>query len=252
MFTVAGEEILNIKNECNIIGPAGVLNVSERSGTTLPNSSTGVSFFYNTDSNLMAYKRGAGSIIDIGTQGITGPSSALDLEICRFNGTNGSSIEGAGVRHYDNSATNPTVPAPNDGDLYYNTAINHYMYYDGSRGKWLSIATLTDGFGRNGSTAVNVFYRRFNGMQTSLTLGPFVQKGTIVGMGFTTSSTVNHTFELLVNGAVVSSLASVGTASASNFSLNDDFNAGTMSGRNGSGSGTTTFFQVVVYYKLRP
>jgi hypothetical protein len=51
---------------------------------------------------------------------------------------------------YASSATDPTTPAPVDGDRYYNTNLEMWMFYSGSRSKWLSIETATFQFGRNG------------------------------------------------------------------------------------------------------
>ena len=174
-----------------------------------------------------------------------------DLENTVFDGTSGNFIKGSGRRDYGPSATDPTTPTPGAGDKYYNTAINHEMMYDASRGKWLSVATLMDGGGRNGTTNAGGFYRRWNGMIMSASLGPHVAKGTIVRIGYSTAAAVAHTYEVLVNGSVVSSLASGGAASAFNNSLNDDFNAGIMSSRNASTSASTTDFQSTIYYKLR-
>lgn len=182
---------------------------------------------------------------------VTGPVSSIDQGLVRFNGTTGKIIEGVGVRHYGASATDPPTPTPQDGDQYYNTAINHEMRYDGSRSKWLSVATLFDGCGRNGNTAVGIFYRRFNGMIMAANQGPNVQKGTIIRIGYSTNIAATHTLEVLVNGAVVSSLASGGAATAFSNTLNDDFSDGIMSMRNAAGGNTTNDMQATIYYKLR-
>ena len=156
-----------------------------------------------------------------------------------------------GVRHYGASATDPVSPSPQAGDKYYNTAINHEMCYDGSRSKWLSVATLIDGGGRNGTTAAGVYYKRWNGMAMAATVGPHVAKGTIVRIGYGTSVAVTHTYEVLLNGSVIASLASGGAASAYDDTVNADFDAGIMSSRSASGSATTTNLQSTIYYKLR-
>jgi len=124
------------------------------------------------------------------------------------------------------------------------------MAYDGVRGKWLSVAIFTEGAGKNGQTKVGSFYTRFNGMSLTKTLGVVVPKGTIIYIGYSTASAVNHTYEVLVSGNSISTLNSGGAASASDDTFNDDFDAGNMSSRNLSGS-TTTHFQSVIYYKLR-
>jgi hypothetical protein len=182
---------------------------------------------------------------------VTGPVSSIDQGLVRFNGTSGKLIEDVGIRHYGALAADPSSPTPAAGDKYYNTVINHEMCYDGSRNKWLSVAILFDGFGVSGSTTGNTFFRRFNGMPTSTSRGPFVQKGTIIRIGYTNSTTVTMTYEVLVGGFVVVELASGGAASISDDTLNADFNEGTMSSRNKTGSSTASAFQSTIYYKLR-
>ncbi len=186
-----------------------------------------------------------------GTGDVTGPGTVLDMEITRFNGTTGKIIEGCGIRHYGASATDPTSPTPQAGDKYYNTAINHEMCYDGYRNKWLSVAILTEGSGKNGGTLDGDFYRRFNGMPMTLTTGPYVQKGTIIYIGYTTEYAAKHTFEVLVNGSVVAELYSGGASAAYDDTINADFKAGPMSSRNKYGSSTSYDLQSTVYYKLR-
>jgi len=179
------------------------------------------------------------------------PGASIDKGIVTFSGTGGLTIQGAGIRHYGASATNPVSPAPGAGDHYYNTTINHEMAYDASRSKWLSVSSFFDGAGRNGTQGGNSFYRRFNGMVMNVTEGPIIRTGTITGFSFTTASAVTHTAEVLVGGVVITSLSSGGSASASNFSFNNDFSTGIMSVRNAVGSSTTNNFQCTVHYKLR-
>jgi hypothetical protein len=182
---------------------------------------------------------------------VTGTSSSLDKELITFDGTTGKAIIGCGIRHYGASNTDPTSPTPQAGDKYYNTSINHEMCYDASRSKWLSITTLIDGCGRNGTTTGNTFYKRFNGMGLSTTLGSIVPKGTIIMIGFSSGTAGTHTFEVLVGGVVVATLDSGGSASAFSDTFNADFDTGIMSMRNQTGSDTTSNFQATVYYKLR-
>jgi len=185
--------------------------------------------------------------------GPTHPSGApvLDKEVVVFDGTGGESIAGSGRRDYGPSASDPASPTPQAGDRYYNTTINHEMYYDGVRGKWLSLATLMDGAGINGRTRDGDFFRRWNGMPMSATRGPYVQKGTIVRIGYTMSSAENIIYDVLVNGSVVASLPSNGAASASDDTFNADFEEGTMASRNRAGGDDAWYLQSVIYYKLR-
>jgi len=190
---------------------------------------------------------------------VTGPTSTKELEVARFSGTSGSNIQGATIRRYDSSDTDPTTPAPTDGDKYYNTAIDHEMYYDASRGKWLSVATLTDGCGVSATTGPGVFYRRYNGMFMAFNLGPYVQKGTIVRIGFSTALPgTAHTFAIYIRPlggpdpiTPIATLASGGSPSAETTTVNADFETGTLSCQNLNGSAVVSQLQAVIYYKLR-
>jgi len=160
-----------------------------------------------------------------------------------------------GIRHYGALSSDPVpgggIPSPNAGDQYYNTTINHDMRYDVSRSKWLSVATFMDGAGRNGTVTASTFYRRWNGMVLAAAQGPPIPTCTIVRIGYSTSTAVTHTYEVLVGGVVIASLASGGAASATDDTVNADASAGILSSRNAAGSSTTTNLQSVIYYKLR-
>ena len=207
---------------------------------------------------LLTYDTSAGThkkvLIDnlpIGGSGdVTGPVSSLDKEIAVFSGTGGKTLTGCGRRDYGVSATDPTNPAPQDGDRYYNSAIQHEMCYDATRSKWLSVAVLTDGGGRNGTTTAGTYYRRFNGMGMNALQGPHHPKGTIIRIGYATSVGVSHVYEVCLDGTPIAELASGGAAVVySDFDA--DFDAGVLTSRNKSGSATTTNFQSTIHYKLR-
>jgi hypothetical protein len=152
--------------------------------------------------------------------------------------------------HYGALNSDPIISNPMAGDKYYNTTINHEMCFDASRNKWLSVAILVDGAGRNGSTKGGTFYRRLSGMKMSATLGPYVQKGTIIRIGYATSKAVSHTYQVLVNGVVKAELPSNGSACASG-DFDVDFDEGVLSSKNKAGSSTTSNLQSVIYYKIR-
>ncbi len=191
-----------------------------------------------------------GGIGATGPGDVTGPSSARDKEIAVFDGTGGKTIMGAGVVHCGALPADP-VGTPQAGDKYYNTTINHEMVYDAVRGKWLSVAIIMDGAGRNGNTTAGTFYRRWNGMVMAAAQGPHVAKGTIIRIGYSTATAVNHTYQVRLNGSVVAALPSGGAASAFNDTLNADFPAGILSSNNAAGGSTTNNFQSTIYYKLR-
>lgn len=183
--------------------------------------------------------------------GITKTGSSSDLEIAVFDGVGGNVVKGAGVRHYGTSSTDPTTPTPQAGDLYYNSDINYLMKYDAYRTKWLSVATLCEGCGVTGTTIGGTFYNKYDGMTMSATRGSYIAKGTIVRVGYTNKQALTHTFQVLVNGVIIVSVPSGGAVSISNDTLNEDFEEGIMSMKNAPGSGKTSAFQAVVYYKLR-
>jgi hypothetical protein len=183
---------------------------------------------------------------------VNGPILSLDKEVAVFSGIDGKTISGSGRRDYGASATDPTNPVPRAGDKYYNTVINHEMCFDGTRGKWLSVATFMDGAGRNGTTLAGQYYRRWNGMVLAGSQGPYIPKGTIIRIGFSTSLAAIHTYQVRVDGTVIATLASGGASSAVDDNVNADFNAGILSSSSAAiGSLTTTNFQSVIYYKLR-
>ena len=144
----------------------------------------------------------------------------------------------------------PTIAVPVGGDKYYNTTIQEEMRYDSLRDKWLSVTTFTDGLGFNGGNAATGFYRRYNGMTTSATSGVFVPKSTITKIAYTTTNAVVHTYEILLDGVVVASLASGGLASAS-ATTDFDVDSGIISARNAAGSASTTNLQSIMFFKLR-
>jgi hypothetical protein len=160
-----------------------------------------------------------------------------------------------GVRLYGKQATNPTTPTPADGDLYYNTAINELMYFDGTRSKWLSVATYTVQAGRNGNTAQNQGYRLMNGMVITTNRGISVQQGTLVSLGVVTPTATASVLEILVNNVgPIASLAHNAVGQTIDNTLNVDFITGFMQPRNaptGSGGATTSNVQIVMQYKRR-
>lgn len=182
---------------------------------------------------------------------IIGPVSSLNLEIPVFSETGGKTLIGSGIRHYGTSAIDPSKPSPSAGDIYYNTSIGHLMCYDGTRSKWLSVTSFMDGCGRNGSTNSGSYYKRWNGMSLSATLGPYVPKGTLTYIGFSCATSGNSALEVLVGGVVIAELSSGGASSNYSTTINADFDSGVMSFRNKFGGISTYHFQSNVYFKLR-
>jgi hypothetical protein len=167
-----------------------------------------------------------------------------------FDGTGGGVIAGTGKRNYGGSAIDPTIPAPGDGDIYYNTVLRMWMKYDSSRSKWFSMETQEFLVGRQGVTAAGAYYRGVDGRQLSATLG-FVapRNGTVVEVGYTRGDTDAAVFEVVSNGAPVGTLAS-SAIKGSSTTLNGDFNTGdVLAVRNQAGGNATS--DVVAWFTVR-
>ena len=107
-----------------------------------------------------------------GTGDVTGPASSIDQGLVRFNGTTGKLIEEVGLRNYGKSATDPTIPTPAQGDMYFNTVLEMQMFFDSVRSKWLSVEINELWFGRNGNTGAGGFYRGPGNRAYSAAMGP--------------------------------------------------------------------------------
>ena len=160
-----------------------------------------------------------------------------------------------GIRHYPASATDPTVPAPATGDRYYNTVLETDMRYDGTRGKWLSVDSITVQAGRKGNTANGSFYRMTDGLVMTIDdIGLNVPKGTITRIGASRAGTNGvSVLEVLSGGAVIANLSmSAGPSINSDENIDADIDAsGIISIRNKSGLSRTRDVQITVTMKRR-
>lgn len=145
---------------------------------------------------------------------------------------------------YPPAAAGPTVPAPQNGDRYYNTALRIWFTYDSFRSKWLSDVVFVIQFGRNGFTIAGDYYRGVNGVLLSATSGyPACAAGTVVFLGYTRAGTSACTFEVIADGKAVAELASSGMSGYSG-NLNGDFSIGSiLAVRNKAGGNTTNNVQ---------
>lgn len=154
-------------------------------------------------------------------------------------------------RDYPRSATDPTTPAPADGDRYYNTSIKQWMSYDDSRSKWLSDAVffveLTGGAG----VAAGTFLDWGNQPTDAANGGVPALKGTIVSVAITRNDADAATIEVLRNGAAVTELASSATGITRDDAKDVDFDAGLLSVRVKAGSPAIDHSRVIVAYKRR-
>ena len=141
-------------------------------------------------------------------------------------GTDGI-VQVNGVKHYANSATDPTLPAPAEGDRYYNTTLEMEMRYDGSRSKWLSVETITIDCSDQG-TLNSGSYFQVGTLRMSATRGfPAFYAGTIVSIGYTRGDTDSAAFAVASGGTTIASLASTATSGTDN-TLDGDFTSGSI------------------------
>jgi len=171
---------------------------------------------------------------------VSGPGSSVDKGIVTWNGTTGFVLADSGVRNYGSSATDPTTPAPSDGDEYYNTTLKMKMTYDGSRSKWLSSATADLAFGRQGNTGAGAYYRGPDRRAFSSTVGRFAEyDGTVVSITYTRTDTSAATFEITADGSAVATLASAATT-GQDLTIDGDFSQGEVLGARNESGGTNT------------
>lgn len=197
------------------------------------------------------------------------PGGTVDNRIARWNGTEGvlqnslvtvddlgavDNVQGEfnGTRHYNDSATDPVSPAPAEGDRYYNTVLEMEMRYDGARTKWLSVASETFQFGRDGNTGENAYYLGIDGRSYNGVEGRTAEfNGTVISIAYTRTDTDSATFEVTEDGATVASLASTALKGRDN-TLNGDFSQdGVLGVRNATGSNNVSRVHGVVRIKWR-
>lgn len=157
---------------------------------------------------------------------------------------------GLRMRHFGALASDPVTSAT-AGEKYFNTRLNHEMFYDASRKKWLSVSLMFEGSGGSGSTKEKRYFERYGNMRLSSSRGPCIGKGTIISIGFGSDTSKSFTYEVLIDGVSVSSLSSGGASSAYSDTLNDDFNTGVISSRNMKNSDSVSNLQASIGYRYR-
>lgn len=173
-----------------------------------------------------------------------------DLDLDGYNINDVGTING--VRYYGKSATNPVTPTPADGDLYYDTALDLWMFYDGTRSKWLSVEKITYQAGRAGATTAGTFYRGINGMVLSTTAGFPVQQGTIVGLELFKTSTTASTLDVGDGSSILATLSHGAAAGRyADFTVNGDISAGLLTCRNAPAGTTTQNVQILIHIRRR-
>jgi hypothetical protein len=204
---------------------------------------------YDVASQQLQKSENGGTFIRVGD--VTGPGSATDKGIVTFSGTTGKLVQSPGPRFYGGSGTDPSSPAPADGDLYYNTGIHELMTYDSSRSKWLSVSSLTFMSGHSGNVALGSFYVGMDGLHYATNIGHPVPKGTLVGIAWSRTDADAATLEVLVGGSVIATLASAAAGGVFDWAVNADFNEGLMQFRNLSTGNVTSDVQITALMKRR-
>ena len=147
----------------------------------------------------------------------------------------------AAPRHdYGVSATDPTLPAPSNGDLYYNSVLDMEMRYDATRGKWLSVEATEFIFSRNGRTGIGQYYRAANNRIMSATNGWYaLYNGTVVSFAYTRSDFDAADFVIVRGGAVIHTVNSA-VVKGRDPSVNADFVFGDVLGVRNRNPGNVT------------
>jgi hypothetical protein len=155
-----------------------------------------------------------------------------------------------GPKHYANSATDPTAPAPAEGDRYYNTTLEMEMRYDGLRSKWLSVETVTLDVSDQG-TLNSGSYFQVGTLRMSATKGfPAFHNGTVVSIGYTRDDTDAASIAVTSGGTTISSLATAAVSGVDN-TKNDNFSSGAVLGVRNDGANALTDGIVWVRLKWR-
>jgi len=186
-----------------------------------------------------------------GTGDVTGPASSIDQGLVRFNGTTGKLIEEVGLRNYGKSATDPTIPTPAQGDMYFNTVLEMQMFFDSVRSKWLSVEINELWFGRNGNTGAGGFYRGPGNRAYSATIGRNAEyNGTVVSLTYTRTDSDVATFDVNADGSSIATLASSAN-SGTDLTLDANFSTGQILGVKNTGSNTTSNVHGWVRFRWR-
>jgi hypothetical protein len=187
------------------------------------------------------------------TGNLNGPvTGAAQGKMLRLLDATGRYTEAVGAKIYDPAAADPAVPAPSNGDMYFNTVLEMWMTYDATRGKWLSFEGDTFQVGQNGVVPVGTYYKGVAGKTLSDTLGytaPY--NGTIVTATYSRSDSGATSFEVMASWVQIETVASAATSGYDN-TLDGNFTQGSiLSVRNDAAGAQTRDAQVWVRMKWR-
>lgn len=238
------------------------------SGSSFPASPVAKEWFWRTDQNQLYRRNDANDEWEAvsGDGDVQGPGSATDNALVRFDGTTGKIIQQAtsnpptmddngriqGTYTYAPSSTDPSSsPTPAAGDRYFNTSLGEWMFYDGSRSKWLSQSLITLQAGRNGLVPSPGQLQGIGSMNSGPGRGLAVPKSTLVYVGIHRSDSDASELQLGNND---SSLHTV-TISAAQFTeetdTNIDFAAGSVQFRISPSQNEVENIQVTMLFRRR-
>jgi hypothetical protein len=176
------------------------------------------------------------------TGNLNGPVTAAAAgKVVRLVDATGRYTEAANVKMYDQAAVDPVAPAPADGDMYYNTALNMWMAYDNTRGKWLSMEGDTFQVGQNGNVPVGTYYKGVAGKTLSAALGytaPY--NGTIITVTFTQTNADDTDFEIMASGVQIGTSNTGGATSGFDNAIDADFSQGDILAIRNDAAGVST------------
>jgi len=169
-----------------------------------------------------------------------------------FNGQSLTNVaEINGIRNYGPLNADPSSPAPETGDTYYNTVIDAPMFYDGTKAKWLGAAVPPIYAGASGLTAAGSYFRGMDGLAFGTNRGIPVPKGTLVGLLISMTTNATSDVEVLVDTTVIATVGVTTAGLTSDTTLNADFSAGLMKFRNKSTGATMFNVQITAQMKRR-
>jgi len=210
------------------------------SGTAI--ATLGASGTVNVDVNIIncntAYNIGAGTTLNMHVREITGTETVAATGV--------ANVTYAGT-DIPRGTSFPSQPV--DGRFWYRTDDDHLYRYDNGRGKWLGEMDW-DGGGRSGTQGANSYFRRFNGMVMSATLGTLIPYDvTITGITWAKGDANSGTIEVRRNGVLVVGVATGAATNGSDLTLNSNFTSGGIFSLYWNSANSTTNVQIKVYYR---
>ena len=192
------------------------------------------------------------NIIDCNTAYNIGAGTTLNMHVRDITGT--ETVAATGVANVTYAGTDiprgTSFPSqPVDGRFWYRTDDDHLYRYDSGRSKWLGELDW-DGGGRSGTQAANSYFRRFNGMPMSATLGTWIPYDVVItGITWVKGDANTGTIEVRRNGVLVVGKAVAAVTGGSDLTLNTNFTGGGVMSLYWNSANATSNVQIKVYYR---